>query len=525
MVSVGRLVYDIEADIADFQAGMTATRKEMGMAKKIIQQTGPAADRYNDQIAKMGMLHRKGALSTREFRVALRDTRREMEIANGSLKGMIFQLGKMPAALKATVAGFVGLAGARMAIGGLLSDMERIDVVAKTARKLGETTEELVGLQLAAAEFSGFTDAQLNMALQRMTRRVAEAAVGTGEAKSAIKALGLEASELDRMGPAEAFRQIAEAMRRVDGEGQQLRIAFKLFDSEGAGLVNTLNAGEAGLIAMRERAKELGIAFDETDAAGVEAANDAITEAKAAWEGAGRSFSVTFAPAVELAAKRVEQMAGRLKAVRDGFMATRAALEQWFKQLAGVRTESVENPFVLRSQDRDDNSAFLEKMHSEREAFNEEQRKKDKANEEAIIAMRSKETRDRIQKINEQYRQEMMERQRAAEQEREASMRNAIKAKAEEQIESVEGIRDRSIKRLENRLRLQDQERTQGGATAVRSGSAEEFRALARIRNREMNSDKALQERRNQLLEQIKKGSDDMIEAIRARAEEAIQAI
>lgn len=525
MVDVGKLVYDIEADIANFQQGMTATRKELGMAKKVIQQNASATDRYNEELLRLNELHRKGALSTKQFRQAVKGARDEMARGTVSLRGMMVGIKGLPGPLMAAGAAMLSFAGAQRAVRGLLDEMGDIDNIAKTARKLGETTEELVGLQLAAEEFSGFTDSQLNMALQRMTRRIAEAAAGTGEAKQAIKDLGLDAKDLNRAGPAEAFRQIADAMRGVNDSGTQLRLAFKLFDSEGAGLVNTLNAGSAELNAMRERAKELGLTFNDIDAAQVEAANDAITEAKAAWEGATRSFTTTFAPVIKLAAQRIEQMANRLKAVRDGFLATQQAAEQFFKDLLGVRTESIENPFTLRADDQQQNMAFLDAMHAEREAFNEDQRKRDIEAAEQIEALKSKETRDRIRKINEQYKREVQERIKAAEEMRQKQERERITDAADAQVEQVEKVRDRMLEQLQNRMRLADQERTQGGGTALRAGSAEEFKALARMRNREMNTDKQLQEQRNQLLEQIKERSDDMIEAIRDRQADAIEAI
>ena len=42
-----------------------------------------------------------------------------------------------------------------------------------------------------------------------------------------------------------------------------MRLAFKLFDSEGVALVNLLRNGSDGLEEMRERARDLGIVLDE----------------------------------------------------------------------------------------------------------------------------------------------------------------------------------------------------------------------------------------------------------------------
>src|SRR6056300_138216 len=77
--------------------------------------------------------------------------------------------------------GLVGLAG----VGGfgllIKSSLQSIDTLGKTATKLGVTTKELGALRFAA-EISGVEIRTVDMATQRFTRRLAEAANGTGEA-------------------------------------------------------------------------------------------------------------------------------------------------------------------------------------------------------------------------------------------------------------------------------------------------------------------------------------------------------
>jgi len=94
-------------------------------------------------------------------------------------------------------------AGAATAAAGALAAFTRmsmisIDNLGKTADKLGTTTETLAGLQ-HAAELTGVSTETMNMALQRMTRRVAEAAVGTGEAKGALEELNIDAAQLVKL--------------------------------------------------------------------------------------------------------------------------------------------------------------------------------------------------------------------------------------------------------------------------------------------------------------------------------------
>lgn len=177
------------------------------------------------------------------------------------------------------------------------ASMNNIDALAKTADKIGITTEALGGLQ-HAAELTGVSGDTMNMALQRMTRRVSEAANGTGEAVKALDELGINAAELEKLPLDTQMGIVADAMGKVGSQSDKVRLAMKLFDSEGVALVNTLADGSEGLNAMAKEAELLGLSISRVDAAQVEAANDAVTRAKGVFEGVGNQIAVTLSPLV-----------------------------------------------------------------------------------------------------------------------------------------------------------------------------------------------------------------------------------
>ncbi len=193
---------------------------------------------------------------------------------------------------------YAALAAAATGAAMLKMGLDSGDALAKTADKLGLTTEGLAGLRFAA-EQTGVASNKLDMGLQRMTRRVAEAAQGTGEAKNALKELGISAQEIARLSPDEQFLKIAGAMENVTSQSDKVRLGFKLFDSEGVALVNTLAAGEAGIRGMAAEADELGGALSRIDAAKIEMANDAMAKIKTAFGGAAQTIAAQFAPVLE----------------------------------------------------------------------------------------------------------------------------------------------------------------------------------------------------------------------------------
>lgn len=198
--------------------------------------------------------------------------------------------------------------------------MATIDTLAKTSDKLGIATEQLTSMRLAA-ELTGVSANTLDMAMQRMVRRVAEAAQGTGEAVKALEELGLDAEYLATLSPDQQFRAIADAMGSVSNQGDRVRLAMRLFDSEGVALVNTLALGRDGLDDVADRANKLGITLSRVDAAKVEQANDAIHMLRMTARGLSNQIAVALAPQITDTANRMTDWAvegGRVRQVAGG---------------------------------------------------------------------------------------------------------------------------------------------------------------------------------------------------------------
>lgn len=85
-------------------------------------------------------------------------------------------------------------------------------------------------------------------------------------------------------------------MREVGTHSDRVSLAFKLFDSEGVAVVNTLNLGSKGLRETAQEAQRLGIAISRVDAAKIEAANDASLRLNQALTGLGTTPTRAIAP-------------------------------------------------------------------------------------------------------------------------------------------------------------------------------------------------------------------------------------
>lgn len=172
-----------------------------------------------------------------------------------------------------------------------------IDQTAKFADKIGVSTESLSQLRYAA-DLTGVGANNLDMSMQRMTRRIQEAAQGSGEAAPALKQMGIDAQELARKTPDQQLHILAAAFKDVESQSERVRLGFKLFDSGGVSMINMLGNGSDALHEMKSEADELGLTLKRVDAAKVEMANDSMTRISATTTAFKQELTTQLAPIV-----------------------------------------------------------------------------------------------------------------------------------------------------------------------------------------------------------------------------------
>lgn len=210
---------------------------------------------------------------------------------------------------------------------GVIPQFEQISSTADFADKLGMSTQELSALHHAAT-LGGMSTGNLNLALQRMTRRLNEVArTGGGTAAKALETLGLNAEKLATMSRVDVLKEISDALETLPTQGDKIRAAFALFDSGGVDMVNVLKGGRQELEGLLREAEDLGLTFDNIGAERVNQANDAIDRLKAAFTGTFRQIAIGIAPLVETVATRLIPMVQKFG--EELVFWIRAAIEDW----------------------------------------------------------------------------------------------------------------------------------------------------------------------------------------------------
>ncbi|MDH5187357.1 MAG: hypothetical protein OEW37_00210, partial [Rhodospirillaceae bacterium] len=197
------------------------------------------------------------------------------------------------------ITGLVGVAG----MGALIkSSLDAGDKIQKLSIRLGVSTEALSQYK-HVAELSGITFETMSMGWQRQTRRIAEAAEGMGEAKGALRELGLNAAALKTQAPEKQFEILADAFGNVDSQADKVRLAMKIWDSEGVSMLQAIEGGSAGLKSMRQEADDLNLTLTKDQANAMAEANDNITRMKANFTSFGNTLAVELGPAIAAVTK------------------------------------------------------------------------------------------------------------------------------------------------------------------------------------------------------------------------------
>ena len=168
--------------------------------------------------------------------------------------------------LSVALGGFLSIAGA-LRLGQLTNDAVKFgSQIAITADKIGVSASSLQALRLAGEQFAGVQATTVDMALQRFSRRLGEADRGTGELKDTLIQLGISTRNADGSVKSveQAFLEYSDAMANAESAQEQLRLAFKAFDSEGAVLVELAKQGSKELQGFLQSAKETGAVMSDT---------------------------------------------------------------------------------------------------------------------------------------------------------------------------------------------------------------------------------------------------------------------
>ena len=191
-----------------------------------------------------------------------------------------------------------GIAAVGVAVAKIGSQLSRLDEIAKKARALGISGQDLMEFQHAAA-LAGVEASAFTSALQKMQKNIGDAVGGIGLAKDSLALVGFEIGELAKMDASEQFLAIADKISKIENASERAAVATAIFGRAGADLIPMLIQGSEAIREQMDELKRLqgvitGVEFDQ-----IQDANDAMEKLGKSWEGIWAQLTVRVAPVLQ----------------------------------------------------------------------------------------------------------------------------------------------------------------------------------------------------------------------------------
>jgi hypothetical protein len=322
MAAITALNVSLGMDASNFVEGTELARSEVNRVNSIMRQSVPPAQKFQNELGLLNKTFSATGKQTKEYANAVEFLRRkhgQLDPAIAKANGAVDQLresmlsavpgGSMLAgALRGPAGAALALAAAAAVVArGVSEAATRIDETVKSARTLGMAYNDLVAIQMLAGETAGLSGDDVNRSLGQMTKRLAEARVNGGSLSETLKGLGLDAGQLAAMDPAKAFQSMADVIKGIPDEAEQIRVATQLLGKEGIKMVEVFRQGGGALEKMREESERLGLTLSDADTASIETMNDAFGRSGMAVQGIYNSLATALAPTLTNVARLTEE--------------------------------------------------------------------------------------------------------------------------------------------------------------------------------------------------------------------------
>lgn len=231
-----------------------------------------------------------GSLSKAKAKV--KQFKRETSKSFAGIKRAVFSA-------KGALLGLAGAGGFGMLIG---SAMKTADEIGKMSDRLNMSAETFQALHHQAGLF-GVSAGMVNSSVERMVKRLGEAANGMGAAKTQLEKMNISAKEMIGLNADQQYMKIADAIGGLATHSERAAATAALFGREGIKMVGMFATGADGIRDARDELDSFGIAMDRVQIKKIENANDSFHRVTQVIKGAAAVVAAELAPYLEFAAK------------------------------------------------------------------------------------------------------------------------------------------------------------------------------------------------------------------------------
>lgn len=290
----------------NYQAGIVITGDASG-GIRAIQKTGKELNELEQRFQRGASQSKKFGTDVSSVSQQLHDVDESAGAASGGLEVLRTNLGGVAAAM-ATAFG----AGSIIQQAGLIADTDTL------AKSIGVATGELQAWDYASQQ-AGLSTGAIGDILKDVAERIGEfSSEGTGEAAALFENLNLQVEEMRRLSPDQQLLKIAGAISELN-RNEQISYLEKM-GNDATRLLPLLENNAAGLKALTNEARSLGVAMDQVDIERAVQADRAMSQLSGTVTGLQNQLAADLGPGLATAVgglTDIIQEAGGAAAVLD----------------------------------------------------------------------------------------------------------------------------------------------------------------------------------------------------------------
>jgi len=193
---------------------------------------------------------------------------------------------------KTAASSLAALYGVGSVAGFIKQQIDLADSTGKMAQKVGISVEELSKLQYAA-KLADVDASQLQTGLVKLSKGMVETANGTGQARNAFSALGINVKNADGSlkGSGDVLTEVAGKFAQYEDGANKTALAVQLFGKSGADLIPLLNAGSEGIRQSADELERFGGVITSAAAKNAELFNDNLSRLATVGSALGKSIA------------------------------------------------------------------------------------------------------------------------------------------------------------------------------------------------------------------------------------------
>jgi TP901 family phage tail tape measure protein len=220
---------------------------------------------------------------------------------------------RMQSGLGKVASGLAALGGGA-ALGQIMSNaIEAGSAIHDLGQRSNLTAEMLSGVKMGV-EQAGSSLEVFNKAAIRLNKSTDAAMGGSKKMASAFAELGISVEAFSKLSADDKIRTFAEALSKVNDEGQQQAIVQRVMGQQGVQLMEIWRGGAKGLDDLAAASSRANQSMTTEQANAADAAGDAIDTLKKSWAGLQMQLGLGLAPKVT---QQMESMTRGLLVIAD----------------------------------------------------------------------------------------------------------------------------------------------------------------------------------------------------------------